>query len=96
MLFTNAAGTEWKGDPTDDTDIIMVDPEAYNILLYETKIILADEIKGAKMARDIEMARMQLDGTARAPGLYQLYETHHPSQVIEYQTTYYEFDNLDE
>lgn len=93
-LFTNSARTTWKAVPTDPTDLIMADDAAYNILLHETRIILADEIKGKAMARDIEASELILNGTPRRPGLYELYETEHPSQALDQQTTYYDFGTL--
>lgn len=90
--FKGADGT-WKEKPTADTDTIMLDPDATNILLYQFLMAAAHEKKGRNARADIDYYRVLLDGDPRtaAPGLYATYAGNNPSQAVEMQTTYYRF-----
>jgi len=51
-LFQNTAGT-WIEKPTADTDIINLDTDTYNVLLYELEYIIAQELQGEDSSFDI-------------------------------------------
>ena len=53
-LFRNTAGT-WIEAPTaiDDSDLINLDVESYNVLLYETCYLIAQEIQGEDATFDV-------------------------------------------
>lgn len=93
-LFRSSAGT-WKEIPTDDSDIIQLDVDGINILLYEFMTILTQEIKGKNMAADLAAFERKLEGDGKKPGLYELYEQKYPSEAVPRSTTYGEFDALD-
>jgi hypothetical protein len=93
-FFTNAAGTVYKTEPTLETDLILLDPDALNILSYETLAILAQEVKGKNGSSDVELAYTRLEGKGNTLGLYDHYNEKYPSQAIRLQGTYYEFGEL--
>lgn len=57
-LFKTSAGT-WIEKPTDDGDIVNLDTESYNLLLYELAYVCAHEIQGEDSAFDITFFRNQ-------------------------------------
>mgnify|MGYP007100080594 CR=1 FL=1 len=93
--FTDTTGATWKNTPTADSDIIMLDPEAINILIYEFGKVIIQEAKGKNMKADFEYYDYQLEGSGRKPGLYMLHNQKYPSQTISLQETYYEFNDFD-
>lgn len=94
-LFTDSAGTTYKTIPTADSDIILLDDEWVNILLYEVVLTLAQEIKGKDMASDYKFFYNELYRTNEDnPGLYMSYEEQNPSEVLVHQEVYHEFDDL--
>lgn len=93
-LFRGADGT-YKTQPTADTDVILLNGDGVNILLYEYMLIIAQEVKGKAMAVDVATFTRKLEGTQRIKGLYELFEAKYPSEAIVRQTTYHTFDSLD-
>jgi len=93
--FTDTTGATWKSVPTADTDIIMLDSEAINILIYEFLKLAIQEKKGTNMKTDFEFSDYMLEGNNRKPGLYILHNQKYPSQAISMQETYYEFEDFD-
>lgn len=87
-LFTDTTGATYKDIPTADSDIIRLDNEGENILLYEFMRILNQELKGDTAARDFQYYTVMLEGET---GVYEMYNANYPSQAIENQQTYYDF-----
>jgi hypothetical protein len=100
-LFTDTTGVTWKQEPTNDTDIIRLDDDGINILLFEFMLTLQQELKGKNMGSDYQFFTNQLDGRfgqrgiRLTQGLYELFNAKYPSQVPVREQTYYEFDALD-
>ncbi len=84
-LITNTAGT-WIPITTNDNDIIVLDSDAINILIYECLIECAQQIEGVDSASDVAYATQKLGGTFSRrgqlidPGLYDKYVSEYPSQ----------------
>lgn len=89
-LFQATDGT-LKTTPTLDTDTIVLENDAYNILLYEVAHIVTQELQGENGAYDESHFRLLLDGDGRRPGLYRQYTSSYPSQNKKVRSTYYEF-----
>lgn len=100
-FFTDSTGVTWKETPTADTDLIRLDSDGINLLLYEYLLTLQQEIKGKNMVADYAYFRTLLygqfgtRGVQLMKGLYELFNDKYPSQVIPRQDTYYGFDPLD-
>lgn len=95
-LFTSADGLTWKEEPDADTDLVMLDNDGVNILLYEWQKIASNEVKGKNMSADFQAAELMLEGNQQKPGLYDLFERKYPSQAVVFQSTYHDFDNLND
>jgi hypothetical protein len=97
-LFRDTTGATYKSVPTADSDVILIDDNDINMLLYEALIILGQEVKGKSMATDLLYADKRLNGNPkngnRDNGLYSLYEEQYPSQAIEQQEDYYQFGEI--
>lgn len=100
-LFTDSTGTVWKDTPTDDTDLIRLDTDGLQIFMYEFMLTLQQEIKGKNMSADYTYFQGQLfgkfgqRGIQTVKGLYELYSDRYPSQRLNRDQEYYEFDELD-
>lgn len=98
-LFRSATTGTWKMSPDDDTDIINVDPLAYQILLNECCVSVAQEAKGRNMASDVAYFKGLLFGSNAIPkerqgstiGLYDAYEAQYPSEAISGETETYDY-----
>lgn len=92
FLFRSSAGTFLETPTaTDDTDIINLETDGYNLLLYETCRLVAQEIQGEDSAFDAAFFKQELygDGSANKPGMYKRYKKSYPSETIKSQSTYY-------
>lgn len=98
-LFQDFATGLWKMVPTDDTDIINVDPLAYQILLNECCRLVAQEAKGRNMGPDVKFFSDELFGSNPIPkerqgsrmGLYDAYAAQYPSEALSGETDTYDY-----
>lgn len=81
-LFRSIAGV-WKEKPTADDDIINLDTESYNLLLYETVFLAAQEIQGEDSSFDVAFFEKQRDR------VFKEYKAQHKSEVIKQSQQYY-------
>ena len=88
--FRTTAGT-WITAITDDTDLINLDEDGYNLLVAECGMAMAQQIQGADGVSDKAYFKEQLygDQTPLNPGLYAKYIERNPSQRIKKRETYY-------
>jgi len=78
--------------PTADTDIINLDDDSYNIMLYETARIAAIEIQGTDSRVDVIEYDKELYGDPSKRdrvGLYKQYAMSYPSETEKIRNTYY-------
>ena len=87
-LFRGVDGS-WKTIPTADTDIVQLEVDAYNILLYECAYVLAQELQGENGQFDETYFRRQLDGDGSNLGMYRMYHMSYPSQNKKARSSYY-------
>lgn len=93
-LFRSSAGV-WKAKPTDDTDIVNLDEDGYNILLNECGKMMAQQQQGEDSKADLDFFRRELNGDFDSPsnegriGLYSQYSVDHPSQALKIVENYY-------
>jgi len=89
--FRDTTGVTWKDVPTDDSDIVNLDTDSYNIFVYEVCRLVAQEIQGEDSSFDAQFFKQELygDGSDDKPGLYKLYKKSNPSEVIKPRSTYY-------
>lgn len=93
-LIKSSVGT-WLQRTTDDTDIIVLDADAINILIYETLIECAQQAEGSDSGFDMSYANTKLDGEFSRrggqikPGLYDLYNARHPNQAKKTTGNYF-------
>jgi len=87
-IFKGTDGT-YKTAPTNDTDVIQLETDAYNIMLYEAAYLLSQELQGENGAFDESFFRARLDGTASKPGMYHKYTMKYPSQNEKVRSSYY-------
>jgi len=98
-LFQTATTGAWKMAPDDDTDIINVDPLAYQILLNECCRLVAQEAKGRNMGPDVKFFSDELFGSNTIPkerqgsrmGLYDAYAAQYPSEAISGESQIYDY-----
>jgi hypothetical protein len=90
FLFRSSAGV-WLEEPTatDDTDIVNLDTEAYNIFLYELSRLIALELQGEDSTVDTTAYSGELNGDGTKPGLYKEYTRSNPSQALKKRQFYY-------
>ena len=81
-LFQNTAGT-WLEEVSDDSDIINLEAESRNILLYEFLILATQAIQGEEMLRDMEFFITRLDQEMET------YLQDNKSETIKPNSTYY-------
>lgn len=99
-MFRSSTGT-WKAVPTDDSDLVNVGPNSYEILKTEMMIDITQEIRNSNV-RAAELAdwRTMLNGQAQNRyvkdppyhGLYADYMRQFPSSAIIEATSTYTFD----
>jgi hypothetical protein len=87
-LFQGIDGS-LKTRPTLDTDLILLEQDAYNIALYETAYLVAQELQGENGSFDESYFRRKLDGDNTQVGLYRKYTMSYPSQQIKARSQYY-------
>lgn len=87
-LFRNSSGT-WIESPTaiDDSDTIVLDIDGENILLYETCLLIAQEIAGEDSSFDVAYWRQQ------KTEIWSGYKTANKSEAQKRRTTYYRHYN---
>lgn len=100
-LFRDSTGATWKNMPDDDTDLVNVGPNSYEILLTEMMIEITQIIRTGN-ARAVELAdwRLMLNGQPQSRyvkdppyhGLYGDYLSKFPSSAIVTVTRTYDFD----
>jgi hypothetical protein len=99
-MFRSATGT-WKYIPTDDSDLVNVGPNAYEILKTEMMVDITQEIRtGNVRATELADYRLQLNGQPQSRyvkdppyhGLYADYLKQFPSSSILTTTRTYNFD----
>lgn len=99
-MFRTAAGI-WIAAPTQDTDLVNVGPNSYEILKTEMMVDITQQIRtGNVMAQQQAEWRLMLNGMPQSRyvkdppyhGLYADYLSSFPSSAIITQTSVYEFD----
>lgn len=98
-LFQDFLTGAWKMAPSDDTDIINVDPLAYTILLNECCRLVAQEAKGRNMGPDVKFFSTELFGDNAIPKeragsrmpLYDAYAAQYPSEALSGETDTYDY-----
>ncbi len=86
-LFRDGTTGAWKESPTDDGDIVNLDTDSYNVLLYETALLVAQELQGEDSAFDVKFWERQKKNA------WDDYEVNHPSEAIPKTGTYYRMPN---
>lgn len=81
-LFRSTSGT-WKEKPTDDTDLINLDTDTFNIFIYECLMEAAQQTQGADADFDIAYA------TSKLKGLYMRHRANAPTETIKPISRYY-------
>ena len=93
FLFQTSAGV-WISQPTADTDVCVLDNDAYNIFLYECLDEAAHQMEGEDSAFDLRQADKKLNGNPNAilsadrVGLYGKYRAEYPAQNLKAVTSY--------
>jgi len=93
FIFQTSAGV-WISQPTTDTDVVVLDNDAYNIFLYECLDEAAHQMEGEDSNFDMRQAAKKLWGDATAGdavgriGLYGAYRSEHPAQNIKTTANY--------
>ena len=82
-LFQNSNST-WIAKPTEDTDIVNLDEDGYNLFLYESGLLACQQMAGADSAADQKFFKEQLygDGARENPGLYHKFKVDHPTEAL--------------
>lgn len=94
FLFRTSGGT-WIESHTDDTDIINLDTESYNLLISECMLAISQQVQGEDSNFDIAYFKNHLYGDASSPdqtrrrGAYKQYMMQNPSESIQIQSSYY-------
>lgn len=95
-LMKNAAGT-WIALTTSDDDVVLVDQDELNILVYEILMEGAQQLEGTDSEFDVSYAEKKLFGNKNSNipkeriGLYQRYDAKYPTQAKKATTNYYNF-----
>ena len=87
-LFRGVDGT-YKTVPTLETDVIQLEEDAYNILLFECSYLLSQVLQGENGSFDESFFRRKLDGDGTNIGLYRKYTMSYPSQSKKARSQYY-------
>lgn len=82
FLFRNTAGT-WLEIPTSDSDIVNLDTESYNLLVYELAYLIAQEMQGEDSTFDIKFWE------TKKKEVWDAYKAAYKSQRMKRQTPYY-------
>lgn len=89
--FRNSSGV-FIEKPTDDSDIVNLADDSYNIFLYEAARIAAIEIQGTDSRTDVNEYEKELFGDPSKRdrvGLYKQYAMAYPSENKKVRNTYY-------
>ena len=81
-LFRSLAGT-WKEKPTLDTDLINLDMDAANLLLYETAELIAQELQGEDSSFDLNY------WINKKQDVWKTYQINNKSQAQKKRLDYY-------
>ena len=81
-LFQNSSGT-FLENPSSLNDTVNLDTDSYNILLYETAYLAAQEVQGEDSSFDVEFFRRKKEE------LYKEYAMSNVSEEIKPQSRYY-------
>lgn len=101
-LFRDTTGA-WKQLPTDDSDLVNVNPASYEILKTEMMIDITQQIRiGAALQEELADWRLMLNGQPQSRyvkdppyhGLYGDYLARFPSSSIVTQSSYYVWDQI--
>jgi len=87
-IFRGIDGT-YKSVPTLDTDIIQLEDDAYNVMLYESCYLTSQELQGENGSFDETYFRRILEGDGSSIGLYRRYHMMYPSQNKKARSSYY-------
>lgn len=96
FLFQDTSGN-WEARPTvnSDSDVVMLDADAYQIFLMELLIAMAQQVEGTESAFDVQFAEKALYGDPQSPstkgriGLYRLYTNEQPDQRKKVSAKFY-------
>lgn len=85
-LFRDTSGT-WLESPTatDDSDLVNLDSESINLLVYEMLYLAAQEIQGEDASFDVGFWEQ------RRNDAWMTYKSHHKTETIKKQTRYYRY-----
>lgn len=75
--------------PVTENDVIYLEDDAYNILLWEGILIGSHNVQAEDGVFNNQSARGMLHGGGRDIGLYKKYKAQHPSEVVAATFTYY-------
>lgn len=81
-LFKTSAGV-WIEKPSDDTDIINLDTEAYNLILYEFLLLVAQVVQGEDSRFDYDYFK------EKRKEVWDTYMATNKSEALKPQSTYY-------
>lgn len=81
-LFRSSAGT-WKEIPTSDSDLINLDTDGINVLLYELQELAIQELQGDSMNADLNYI------AEKKKAVWNAYKANHKSEAIKPQSSYY-------
>lgn len=82
FLFRDSSGT-WIEKPTADTDIVNLDTESYNVLLYEFLHLVSQVVQGEEARFDSNYFKEKRDEA------WAMYRANNKSESKKPQTTYY-------
>ena len=81
-LFKSEAGV-WQEEPDNDSNIINLDTESFNLLVYKTMILGAAQIQGVDSEFDVGFYRRAYTKNVK------LYRNQNPSEVVRPQSSWY-------
>jgi len=84
-LFSTSAGT-WQTTTTEDTDIVNLDTDGFNLFLYECLLAISQQLQGADSGFDVGFSNSHLIE------LYRNYEFDHPSEAERPKSIYYDIN----
>ena len=88
-IFKGTDGV-YKTVPTAGTDVIQLETDAYNVMLYECAYLLSQELQGENGGFDESYFDKMLHGDGRRVGLYKRYHMNYPSQNKKARSSYYQ------
>lgn len=83
QLFRSSAGA-WKAAPTDDSDIVNLAEESYNLLLDQCGVVMAQQLSGESASSDIKFFEERYDKNKDS------YNWRFPSEALTVQDFYYD------